>query len=816
LSSPATSRESRVAWLAWAALAFQAFFATTHFSRWLRPEYGGAVALLILVVAGGKRWRELARHPLPWLVLAFVIYAMLQAAYAARLTPELSFGKQLSYNAEPIRVGVLTCVIGAWLAERPRRMPPLLGLMAAGFVFAALVCTPWSRIDAIVTGTLRLRLGYAENIVGEYAAMGLLLLSLFTLSWLPRRLGAAMACAAFLVPAGVLLLACLLYAQSRAAWLAAALVVPIATFACLREVHRRWRRSAVIALGVATLAMIAALGVGYALVAHRLAGGETIAAALAQGELAELPSSPVTLRVQLAELGWHAWEAHPLWGIGLRSIQPLIDASGIHSGDYVPPHLHNAYLQTLVGLGIIGAGLLLAAFALLVRELWLAWRTGDAGSALFWALLGCLGIALIVNISDYLTWRFDYLRAPLELLLGCCFALSLRRRPGHATADVTSVPGAMHGSEVVASGRAKSPRDGGAPPTFAPPLVIRFGAFGDMVLLTPLLRMLHGRYGQRCRVLGSGGWLEPLFTGHPDVATTIALASRKRPYWFDASQQRLVAFLRAQPPGPVYVCDDYSVDKIRWLLARAGVAEDHCVFANPDCMLRTGEHWIDRWRRFGAMTPAAFANTPAARVSDLPDAPCLVIGPADRADLQAWLTRHQLAGTPLVLLQPGNKRTLKRGRAGQPGDDKRWPLANWTGLIHALLARDPGIGIILCGAPPEAAMLRTIAAAVHSPRVFAAGDELPLRRLLALCERAAAMISIDTGPAQAAAALGCPLVVLYGAQPPSLWKPRSPTGSTVIALGGLPDRRRVGQIRLEEVTAALDTLAFRAPMQAAC
>ena len=347
------------------------------------------------------------------------------------------------------------------------------------------------------------------------------------------------------------------------------------------------------------------------------------------------------------------------------------------------------------------------------------------------------------------------------------------------------------------------------PTAAAAPLVIRFGAFGDMVLLTPLLRMLHGRYGQPCRVLGSGSWLEPLFAGHPDVLATIALDSRKRPYWLDASQRRLVASLRGQPPGPVYACDDYSIDKIRWLLARAGIPGDHCVFANPDCLLREGEHWIDRWLRFGAMTPPAFAATPPASASDRIDAPRVVVQPADRADLAAWLGGHSLADAPLVLLQPGNKRTLKRGRAGQLGDDKQWPLANWVGLARAVLARDPAPRIILCGAPPESAMLRAIAASVRSPRVFAAGDELPLRRLLALCERAAAMISIDTGPAQAAAALGCPLIVLYGAQPPSLWKPRSPTASTVIALGGLPQRSRVDQIPLEEVTAALERLSFR-------
>lgn len=350
------------------------------------------------------------------------------------------------------------------------------------------------------------------------------------------------------------------------------------------------------------------------------------------------------------------------------------------------------------------------------------------------------------------------------------------------------------------------------PPTFAAPLVIRFGAFGDMVLLTPLLRMLRRRYGQACRVVGSGDWLAPLFSGHPDVRATLRLSSRKRPYWLDASQRHLVALLRAQPPGPVYVCDDWSIDKIRWLLQRARIPEEHCVFANPDCMLRGGEHWIERWHRFGGMTPAAFANAPPADALQAPNAPCLVLEHADRADLRAWLRAHAFDDAPLLLLQPGNKRTLKRGRAGQLGDDKQWPLANWTALIHAVLARQPQLKVILCGAPPEAALLRQIADSTRSPRVLAAGDELPLRRLLALCEHAAAMISIDTGPAQAAAALGCPLVVLYGAQPPTLWLPRSPTGSSVIALGGLPERNRVDQIGLDEVVAAFGALSSRSSM----
>jgi len=51
--------------------------------------------------------------------------------------------------------------------------------------------------------------------------------------------------------------------------------------------------------------------------------------------------------------------------------------------------------------------------------------------------------------------------------------------------------------------------------------------------------------------------------------------------------------------------------------------------------------------------------------------------------------------------------------------------------------------------------------------------------------------------------------VLFGAQSPSLWLPRSPTGSAVIALGGPPRRSRVSEIGPDEVIAALHTLPPR-------
>ena len=72
-----------------------------------------------------------------------------------------------------------------------------------------------------------------------------------------------------------------------------------------------------------------------------------------------------------------------------------------------------------------------------------------------------------------------------------------------------------------------------------------------------------------------------------------------------------------------------------------------------------------------------------------------------------------------------------------------------------------------------------------------------LRELFALCQSAHSMISVDTGPAHAAAALSVPLAVLYGAESPRYWLPRSPSGTAVVGVGGPPDSNRADQVSVD-------------------
>ena len=308
------------------------------------------------------------------------------------------------------------------------------------------------------------------------------------------------------------------------------------------------------------------------------------------------------------------------------------------------------------------------------------------------------------------------------------------------------------------------------------PLVIRCGAFGDMVLLTAMIRELHARWRRPVDVVTSGPWSEPLLAGQPGVGTVVALRSRKTPYWLAPDQRRLVRWLRARGVTATWLCDDS--EEMRALLARAGVRADAIVDVR-DHPLLAGEHATEQWRRIAALTPPLWARRDPPGVFTDRNGCELVVPDAERAALAAWLDRRGLADAPLILIQAGNKRTMRRGLRRLAPNLKYWPSERWAAVIRAIADECPDARIVLLGTRPEVALNQEIAALAGIARVHNAADDLPVARLVALLERANALISVDSGPAHAAAAVGCPTVVLFGRASPSLYRPRGAAGAPV-------------------------------------
>lgn len=338
------------------------------------------------------------------------------------------------------------------------------------------------------------------------------------------------------------------------------------------------------------------------------------------------------------------------------------------------------------------------------------------------------------------------------------------------------------------------------------PTVIRFGRLGDMIMLTALLRFLHARYRSPCQVIGAGPWNADVYRGHPDVSASWSFA-RHFPFALSLSWPRVVWALHRSDPGPIYVGEHIprQLVRVRRLLSSCAIDPGRCLFITDE-PARQDEHWVDRLLRFGARTPRVAQDAEVPPL-DRPWAPHLQVLDSERAARDEWIRVNGWSDRELILVQPGNFRSMSRGREKWRHvhvDDKAWPVERWVALFGMMHRHMQDAVIVLCGASQEVPMLHRIQASIGMDWVAVA--DLSLRQLFALCESAHSMISVDTGPAHAAAALNLPLVVLYGAESPRQWLPRS-AGSPVLAVGGPPSFTRVDQLSVDSVFEGWRTVA---------
>ncbi|VXC34733.1 glycosyltransferase family 9 protein [Massilia sp. 9I] len=157
---------------------------------------------------------------------------------------------------------------------------------------------------------------------------------------------------------------------------------------------------------------------------------------------------------------------------------------------------------------------------------------------------------------------------------------------------------------------------------------------------------------------------------------------------------------------------------------------------------------LDRWvphvepanRRLALLEIAALAG------ATLPWMPSeLAVTPADRAAAAQVLPPGP--DRPLVLLQPGSS------------DARRcWPPERFAAVGDALAAR--GALVAVNGTPQEAALVRQVVTGMRHPALDLA-DRLGLGGLCGVLERAALVVSNDTGPLHLALAIGTPAVGIF-------------------------------------------------------
>lgn len=237
----------------------------------------------------------------------------------------------------------------------------------------------------------------------------------------------------------IITLAAIVATGTRAAWIAAAVLVMLA---CIVGVWRvRWTVRRALLAGVVGVVLLAAGGtVGWKVAAPR--------ALEAQGELRQVFeekdfSSYTGTRLLLMWWAVQAFADHPIGGTGEGGYQPWVLANlekrGIDPADrtHTGPHPHNTLLQPLANTGLVGLTLYVGVLLIMARIAWTArlYEHPYAAGAP-WALLGlftacmfevmhmnthilamwfaCMGLAVAASIQ-YVVGQDDPVSADVEL-----------------------------------------------------------------------------------------------------------------------------------------------------------------------------------------------------------------------------------------------------------------------------------------------------------------------------------------------------------------------------------------------------------------
>jgi ADP-heptose:LPS heptosyltransferase len=128
----------------------------------------------------------------------------------------------------------------------------------------------------------------------------------------------------------------------------------------------------------------------------------------------------------------------------------------------------------------------------------------------------------------------------------------------------------------------------------------------------------------------------------------------------------------------------------------------------------------------------------------------------------------------------------------------RWPAERFTQLVRALRERDSA-PLCLCGGPEDRLLFAPVLEAVRGMagvRDLVGRSSLP--ELVALERRARLFVGCDTGPMHIAAALGTPVVALFGPADPRRTGPRGAGHRVVRAADGA-----MASVSSEQVLAAV-------------
>lgn len=348
-----------------------------------------------------------------------------------------------------------------------------------------------------------------------------------------------------------------------------------------------------------------------------------------------------------------------------------------------------------------------------------------------------------------------------------------------------------------------------APEAIAEPrsiLVVKLVAVGDVVAALPAVRLLRRRYPDARLAMAVTPRVSAVVEGDPDLDDVV---------YYDIFGEhggllgffRFVRELRRSGPWDWVVELDQRY-RITSILAYLLHPVKHAGFAirtqgrqgllDVKVRYRTDCHEVD-----------AFADVAAALGADRESVERVPIAYSDEdaRAVDGFLAESGIGEDDFSIL-------VHAGTSGI-ATEREWPADRFADTCEWLVRRY-GAKIIFTGAPENLPTIEAIRTKTATASAVAAG-RLSLKQFAALAARADLVLSVDTGSLHIAAAMGTPVIGLFGPSTPVKWGPYGPEHKVIYKhlecspcakpyLGQLPrcsDPRCMTQIGVEEVKAVL-------------
>lgn len=283
-------------------------------------------------------------------------------------------------------------------------------------------------------------------------------------------------------------------------------------------------------------------------------------------------------------------------------------------------------------------------------------------------------------------------------------------------------------------------------------LIIRAGAIGDTLMTTPLVRAVRHTFPQCYLVFLCSASALDVVRHNPHVDQVIPVKYRHLPAWLSVEKLRVHRSLRDLDLDWALVLESHPTFLD---LARKGRAARIIAYSHDD----HGQGFQPA--RFDPQTHSIVNHLDAARPLGVqPDGLHMELHyPPQTDELVARLL--ELAGVSPTDRLVG----IHAGWGGRPRSPdqprlKSWPPDRFAEVIRWLV-KEKDVRVALTGSRADRPLMRYIAQSANVPCVDLAG-KLSLLELAALIRRVDVYLTVDSGPAHMAAAIGTPLLTLLG------------------------------------------------------